>query len=234
MNARGLILGALVTIGMIGCQTAGPNAPAKPSSTFPASYQGKPFADEVYYGGPQVIPGRVECAYFDLGGEGIAYHDADAINHGSGELNLNPDHQRPHATPYIWGFRKEEGMDISYTKDFADFNHPNFFTPATNQLYIGWTSDNEWCNYTVNVKAAGAYKITALYSNAANPIWFSVDGQPASECKLPLNTGSWHIWNKAEIGTISYSEAGLHLLTFHYNAGNNFAYFDFELIGRVR
>jgi hypothetical protein len=231
MNTRHLTLCLLATGDLIGCGTAHSNSPAKPSSTFPANYQGNPFADEVYHGGPQAIPGRVECAYFDLGGEGIAYHDADAINHGSGELNLNPDHHRPHATPYIWGFRKEEGMDISYTKDFADFNHPNPFTPGTNQLYVGWTSDNEWCNYTVSVKVAGIYKITALYSNAANPIKFSVDNQPASECKLPLNTGSWHIWNKAAIGTITFADAGLHLLTFHYNAGNNFAYFEFELMG---
>jgi len=203
---------------------------AKAALTFPSDYQGRPFADAVHSGGPQVIPGRVECAYYDLGGEGVAYHDQDAINHGSGELNLKADHQRPHATPYIWGFRKEEGMDISYTKDFADFNHPNFFTPATNQLYIGWTADNEWCNYTVNVKRAGTYKISALYGNAANTIRFSVDNKPASECKLPVATGSMHVWSKAEIGTIAFTEPGLHLLTFHYNAGNNFAYFDFEFL----
>jgi hypothetical protein len=43
-----------------------------------------------------------------------------------------------------------------------------------------------------------------------------------------MATGSWHIWNKAEIGSITFTETGLHLLTLHYNAGNNFAYFDFE------
>src|SRR5260370_23074018 len=47
-------------------------------------YQGKPFHDSVYNGGPQRIPGRVMCAYYDLGGEGVAYHDADAKNNGSG------------------------------------------------------------------------------------------------------------------------------------------------------
>ena len=41
-----------------------------------------------------------------------------------------------------------------------------------------------------------------------------------------------HIWNKAEIGTITFPEAGLQLLTFHYNKGNNFAYFEFEAIGK--
>jgi hypothetical protein len=228
MNTNVFIACSVTFLGLIGYSSLCVADPAKASSTFPSDYQGRPFADEVYHGGAQTIPGRIECAYYDLGGEGVAYHDTDTINHGSGELNLKPDHQRPHATPYIWGFRKDEGVDISYTKDFADFNHPNLFTPSTNQLYIGWTSDNEWCNYTVNVKQSGTYKITALYGNAANTIKFSVDNQPASECKLPLATGSMHIWNKAEIGTITFTNTGLHLLTFHYNAGNNFAYFDFE------
>src|SRR5258708_17439495 len=49
-------------------------------------YQGKPFHDSVYNGGPQRIPGRVMCAYYDLGGEGVAYHDADAKNNGSGGI----------------------------------------------------------------------------------------------------------------------------------------------------
>lgn len=193
----------------------------------PSDYIGKPFHDSVYTAGAQVIPGKIECAYYDLGGEGVAYHDTDATNHGSGELNLKPEHHRPHATPYFWSFRANEGVDISYTKDFADFNHTNFVAPATNQLYIGWTADGEWCNYTVNVKKAGTYRIVALYGNAANQIRFSINRQSASECNLPLATGSMHKWNKAQIGTITFPEAGLQLLTFHYNKGNNFASFEF-------
>jgi len=194
----------------------------------PPGYAGKPFQDSVYTAGAQHIPGLVECAYYDLGGEGVAYHDADPINHGSGELNLKPEHHRPHGNTYVWGFRANEGVDISYTKDFADFNHTNYVGPATNQLYIGWTADGEWCNYTVNVKQIGTYKIVALYGNAANTITFSINNKSASECKLPLATASMHIWNKAEIGTITFPEAGLQLLTFHYGKGNNFACFEFE------
>ena len=52
-----------------------------------AGYRGQPYRDAVYHGGPQKIPGRVQCAYYDLGGEGVAYHDTDATNHGSGGLN---------------------------------------------------------------------------------------------------------------------------------------------------
>jgi hypothetical protein len=50
-------------------------------------YQGKPFHRSLYNGGPQHIPGRVMCVYYDLGGEGVAYHDRVAKNNGSGGLN---------------------------------------------------------------------------------------------------------------------------------------------------
>jgi hypothetical protein len=224
MKSRSTVRCALVII-------AGLTLVMTSNAGLPPDYQGKPFRDSVYIAGPQPIPGRVECAFYDLGGERVAYHDTDPTNHGSGELNLKPEHHRPHANPYIWGFRAAEGVDISYTNDFADFNHTNFVAPATNQFYIGWTADGEWCNYTVNVKKAGAYRVIALYGNAANTIRFSINRQAATECKLPLATGSMHIWHKALIGTLMFPEAGLQLLTFHYNKGNNFAYFEFEPTG---
>jgi hypothetical protein len=40
------------------------------------NYKGTPHQDSRYQGGAQKIPGRVECAYCDRGGEGLAYHDA--------------------------------------------------------------------------------------------------------------------------------------------------------------
>src|SRR5437660_166050 len=81
-------------------------------ATPPPDYKGMPFHDSVYSAGAQTIPGKVECAFYDLGGEGVAYHDTDAINNGSGELNQQTNHQRPHATSYFWNFRKDEGVDI--------------------------------------------------------------------------------------------------------------------------
>jgi len=206
-------------------------APAVPAAP-PAGYAGRPFEDSAYKAGPQRIPGIVQCALYDLGGEGVAYHDTDAINHGSGELNAQPLHQRPHAGPYVWGFRREEGVDISYVKDIADLNHPNPVPPLVNQLYIGWTADGEWVNYTVDVQAAGSYRVSALYSKDANTVRFDVDGVKAADAKLPVATPDWHTWNYAPIGEVSFREAGRHLLTFHYGAGNNFAFFVFEPAGK--
>ncbi|HQX45553.1 MAG TPA: cellulase family glycosylhydrolase [Saprospiraceae bacterium] len=204
----------------------------KPIKSFiPSSYPGRSFADASHTAGPQVIPGKVELALYDLGGEGVAYHDFESENRGSGGLNVNPRHQRPHATPYEWEFRKTEGVDISYTKDFADYNHTkNYYIPEVNQFYVGWTEDNEWLNYTIDVKVAGTYAIDALYANNDATILFDIDQKKSGSFKLPLNTGNFHSWNKAKIGTLTFTEPGLHLLTFHYNKGNNFAYFEFTLV----
>lgn len=205
----------------------------------PVDYQGKPFQDEPHKAGPQVIPGRLEAAFYDLGGEGVAYHDVDAINHGSGELNHRPEHCEKDVPVYICRFREAEGVDISYVKRLADLNHPNMVAPEWQQLYIGWTEDGEWTNYTVNVKRAGTYKIVAMYSNLAQTIQFSLNRQPAAVCKLPVDAFLnfplknypdwivWHVWNKAECGEIRFPETGFQLLTLQYKKGNNLAYFDF-------
>ena len=207
---------------------APPARAAAPAAAAPAAYAGRPFEDETYKAGAQRIPGIVQCALYDLGGEGVAYHDTDAINHGSGELNAQTLHQRPHAGPYVWGFRKDEGVDVSYVKDFADLNHPNAVSPLVNQLYIGWTADGEWVNYTVDVAAAGAYTVKTLYSKDANTVTFDVDGERALVAKLPVATENWHTWNYAPIGTIAFRAPGRHVLTFRYGTGNNFAFFVFE------
>src|SRR5260370_41497285 len=79
------------------------------SQSFVSQYKGLPYHDSRYSGGPQKIPGKVLCAYYDLGGEGGADHDTDAKNHGSGEVN-------PGDGTYLNEFRIHEGGDISHTK----------------------------------------------------------------------------------------------------------------------
>ena len=56
-------------------------------SEFLTTYKGHPYTDAHHPIGAQPIPGKVECAFYDTGGEAVAYHDTDAKNNGSGTLN---------------------------------------------------------------------------------------------------------------------------------------------------
>lgn len=214
-------------------------------AALPAGYAGRPFADEMHQTGPAGIPGIVQCALFDLGGEGVAYHDTTPANEGSGVLNRQTapyNHQRVHASEYVWHFREKEAVDISFVKDWADLNHPNVVSPPINQFYLGWASDGEWVNYTVNVREPGTYAVKCLYSYAEKEItrdangqpaaamWFEVNGQRAGDVTLPRATEGWHYWDYGQIATITFPDAGPQLLTFHYRRGNNWAFFVFEKV----
>ncbi len=199
----------------------------------PAGYKGKPFCDSVYVSGAQLIPGRVELAYFDLGGEGVGYHDTTPENEGSKlnhEVHDYGSHWRPGITAYTAFFRENEGVDISYTKDWADFNHPNKVDPKVNQLYIGWEEDGEWTNYTVNVMKPGKYRIITIYGNKDNGSELWINNQFAAKLFLPEDTGNWHHWTQATVGEIVFPTSGLNLLTLKYNKGSNLAYLDFLFV----
>lgn len=179
-----------------------------------------------------MVPGRIELALYDLGGEGVAYHDTTPINEGAA-LNRTRGHWRPGISAYIAFFREKEAVDISYTKDWADFNHPNKTDPPVNQLYIGWQEDGEWTNYTVDVKAPGKYKIITIYGFKDNGSTLWLNGKLATRLVLPENTGDWHNWTQATVGEITFHNAGLNLITLKYNRGSNLAFLDFVWMGEV-
>lgn len=200
----------------------------------PDSYRGSPFFDDTLgFKGPQIIPGRVELAYYDFGGEGVAYHDSTSANDGAVLNHKCFDygcHRRPGITYHIAFFRETEGVDISYTKDWADYKKPNLVEPMVNQQYIGWEAKGEWTNYTIDVKAAGKYKIIIVYANTDNKSELWLNNKFAAKLFLPKNTGYYHQWDQATVGEIEFPTTGLQLLTLKYNTGPNLAYLDFVRI----
>jgi len=200
----------------------------------PADYKGTPYVDDTLgFKGPQEIPGRLELAYYDFGGEGVAYHDTSPINEGAKlnhEVHEDGSHWRPGVPYHIAFFRENEGVDISYTKDWADYKKPNVVEPMVNQLYIGWEADGEWTNYTIDVKAPGRYKIITVYANYDNKAELWLNNKLATKLFLPKNTGYYHQWDQATVGEIEFPTTGLQLLTLKYNAGPNLAYLDFVRI----
>lgn len=213
------------------------SALAAPQADFFTHYRGTPYHDAQYQGGPQAIPGKVFPAYYDLGGEGVAYHDSDAKNNGSGALN-------PANGTYLNEFRMNEGVDTSYTKfnldPKIDDNPYDKVVPPANLLYVGWTVPGEWFNMTVQVAEAGDYVADLLYtSNRGGTISLDVDGEPATgpltiastyEVADPLAWRQWHHWNMAPALAKLHLPAGKNVLTVHIltEGQMNLAVFDFK------
>jgi carbohydrate binding protein with CBM6 domain len=212
------------------------------SQSFVSEYKGLPYHDSRYSGGPQKIPGQVLCAYYDLGGEGVAYHDNDPQNDGSGELN-------PADGSYLNEFRIHEGVDTSYTKfnrkpDSIDDNPFDKIVPPADLLYVGWTERGEWFNVSVDVAKSGTYAADLLYtSNRGGTISVDVNGKDATGPLQITTTGDpadrlawrqWHHWNLTSQLFRVRLHKGKNVLTVHIvtNGNMNLAYFDFNRVHR--
>lgn len=186
----------------------------------------------------QEIPGRVQCEFYNVGGEGIAYHDADTINNGSGKLN-------PANGTMLNEFRMDEGVDISYTKsNDVDLNPYNKVTPEMDQLYVGWTEPGEWIEYRVKVMRSGTYEVALMYTaNGDGAISIDLEGKDVTgELKIPSTNDpnepiawrQWHHWNKIENLTKIKLTEGIHTLRLRTiaNGNMNYDYLEFKRIGK--
>jgi len=184
---------------------------------------------------PQIIPGKVQCEWYDMGGEGIAYHDTDSINNGSGKLN-------PANGDFYNEFRMHEGVDLSYTKSGGVDDNPfNDVMPRMKQLYVGWTVPGEWINYTVDVQEAGMYTIGIMYTCNGRGGIEIVTNHNTSTGIMPIRSThkdadpiawrQWHHWNKLDsVGSIRLNK-GKQVMTLKtvVNGNMNYDYLEFKL-----
>ncbi|MGD0561083.1 MAG: carbohydrate-binding protein, partial [Streptosporangiaceae bacterium] len=91
-------------------------------------------SDEPFGGTPAVVPGTVQAANYDTGGQDVAYN----VTSVNGSAN---------------GYRSD-GVDLEDTADTQD-------TSAAGGAYdMGWTTAGQWFNYTVDVATAGTYTVS--------------------------------------------------------------------------
>jgi Carbohydrate binding module (family 6)/F5/8 type C domain len=89
---------------------------------------------EAPFGGtPAAVPGTVQAANYDTGGQGVAYN----VTSANGSAN---------------GYRSD-GIDLEATADTQD-------TTGGGAYDLGWTTPGQWFNYTVNVATAGTYTVS--------------------------------------------------------------------------
>ena len=213
MSARVLLIPLLT----VACATTPPHI-TMPESHLPPNYTGKPFTDSRFTTAPQKVPGVVFCAYYDTGGEGVAYHETTPENQGSGKLN-------PLDGDYHNEFRHTEAVDISYTKYSinADNSPFNRVLPPDKLLYVGWTEPTEWFSITIDVAETADYSVDLLYtSHHGGAISFDLNHtrathvlpiQSTHDDADPLAWRQWHHWNIAKGIATLHLKRGLNLIT---------------------
>ncbi len=130
-------------------------------------------ATEGPYGGtPAAVPGTVQAANYDTGGQGVAYN----VTSTNGSANSY----------------RSDGVDLETTADTLDT------TVAGGADDMGWTTPGQWFKYTVNVATAGTYSVAFRVSSPygitdalhiANSAGTNLSGSVA----VP-NTGGYETW----------------------------------------
>src|SRR5579859_5757084 len=129
-------------------------------------------ADAPFGGTAAAVPGTVQAANYDTGGQGVAYNVASV----NGTANSY----------------RADGVDLEATADTQDTS------PAGGADDIGWITPGQWFNYTVNVATAGTYSVAFRVASPygitdalhiANSSGTNLSGSVA----VP-NTGGYETW----------------------------------------
>ena len=156
-----------------------------------------------YFGSPFVLPTRIEAEDYDLGGEGIAYHDYDGGNNGN---------------QYGNDYRTTEDVDTEFCIDTGGGYN------------VGWMAANEWLEYTVTVPASGTYDIDIrVASNATGGNFHLEFGgvDRTGNIQVPA-TGGWQNWTT--VSATATLSAGTQIMRFvNADSGDeyNLNYFEF-------
>lgn len=140
-----------------------------------------------YTGSPFAVPGTFEAENFDLGGEGVAYHDLGTGNAGG-------------------VYRTSEDVDI-----YTPASGTNASGHAVNNIQTG-----EWLEYTINAASAGTYMLQLHVSSQYTTSRFHVeiDGTDVTGPITVPSTGWWGTFAWYGKAGVSLT-AGNHVLRVH-------------------
>ena len=163
-------------------------------------------ASAPYGGTAAAVPGTVQAANYDTGGQGVAYN----VTSTNGSANSY----------------RSDGIDLETTADTLDT------TVAGGADDMGWTTAGQWFKYTVNVATAGTYSVAFRVSSPygltdalhiANAAGTNLSGAVA----VP-NTGGYETWTTVDASVTL--PAGQQTLTVNQDSnGWNFHYMGFTL-----
>ena len=166
-----------------------------------------PPAQTPYSGTPVSIGSSlatIQVENYDLGGEGIAFHDVDKANLGGAN------------------HRPGDGVDIETTTDTGGgFN-------------VGYAKSGEWLEYTVNVQTTGTYDLgfRVAYGTANGQFHAEIDGANVTGELFMPNTHGVQNWTTVTKSGVSLT-AGTHVLRLSMDtaaAGTNGSIGNFNYI----
>ncbi len=141
-------------------------------------------------GEPAMIPGIVQAEDFDVGGQGIAYHDTNFWDDGAQV-----------ARPKY----RLESVDL---EDCAD---------EGGGMNVGYVGIGEWLVYTIEVQDAGLYDIGLRYcSPSGGQLHLEIDGTPVTET-IGLSSTGWGNWTTITAHSIRL-EAGTQVMRVVFDA----------------
>lgn len=160
----------------------------------------KELIQEPFNGSAHIIPGRIEIEEYDLGGEGLAYHEGNT-NGNEGLATLRNDE-----------------VDIEETGDAdGDYN-------------LGYVLNGEWLEYTVDVISTGIYnlQLRVAADGDGKLMHIEIDGEDVTgPIEIP-NTGGWQIWETITINEISLT-GGEHIMRLVFESDYmNLNYLEFN------
>ena len=126
-----------------------------------------PFIDQ------NTIPGVLYASDYDLGVMNYAYSDSDYATY-----HINTDNFQ--AWNQGWQYRND-GVDIENSSDTDG-----------NGYQVGFTSEDEWLIFTVEIQESGFYNMVTRYASTSSGIFsMQLDGIPIADNIILYNTGSY-------------------------------------------
>ena len=125
------------------------------------------------FSGQNTIPGVLYASDYDLGVMNYAYSDSDYATY-----HINTDNFQ--AWNQGWQYRND-GVDIENSNDTDG-----------NGYQVGFTSEDEWLIFTVEIQESGFYNMVTRYASTSSGIFsMELDGIPIADNIILYNTGSY-------------------------------------------
>ena len=160
-----------------------------------------PPAEGPYGGTPAAVPGTVQAANYDTGGQGTAYNVTSVNGNG---------------TAY-----RSDGVDLESCTDTGS---------AGCGYDLGWTGTGQWFRYTVNAATAGTYTVSLRLASPSGVtdglhIASSSGANLSGNINVPT-TGGWQTWTTAT-ATVTLPAGQQTLTVAEDNGGWNIRYLTF-------